>query len=182
MNSQSIKADRDLAGAVAAAARESLAKGVGKIHHCLDQLSDEQVWWRPSPQMNSIANLMLHLAGNIRQWLVAGIGGARDERNRPAEFADRSNRTRRELSAVLSAAVGDADKALAKLTADQLTARRRIQGFDTTVIDAIFDCSTHFQGHVQEIIHMTRQQLGPKYRFDFVPRGTEQESGAGTGV
>ena len=61
-------------------------------------------------------------------------------------------------------------------TATQLLAPKRIQGFDTTVMGAIFSCVPHFRGHVQEIIHMTRSQLGERYRFDFVPQGPEQES------
>jgi hypothetical protein len=158
-----------------------------KIEHCVGQLGEEQVWWRPgvkSPasakntasEMNSIANLMLHLAGNVRQWIVAGIGGAGDVRNRPREFADRSGKSKSELLALLKGTVAEADTVLARLTADELVAKRRIQGFDTNVTAALFGTISHFRGHVQEIIHMTREQLGDKYRFDFVPQGAEQES------
>ena len=73
------------------AARNSLAEGLRKVEHCVHQLNEEQVWWRPAPQMNSVANLMLHLAGNVRQWILSGVGGARDIRNRPEEFVDRSD-------------------------------------------------------------------------------------------
>ncbi|MCP3696766.1 MAG: DUF1572 domain-containing protein, partial [Planctomycetaceae bacterium] len=52
------------------------------ITHCLDQLNDDQTWWRPSESMNSIANLLLHLSGNVRQWIVSGVGGAPDVRKR----------------------------------------------------------------------------------------------------
>ena len=60
----------------------------GKIVHCVDQLSDDQLNWRPFEAQNSIANVILHLCGNLRQWIVAGLGGAPDERNRPAEFSE----------------------------------------------------------------------------------------------
>ena len=73
----------------------------------------------------------------------------------------------------------EADAVLAKLDAEQLVQPRRIQGFDTTVLAAAFDTIAHFRGHVQEIIHMTRQGLGGAYRFDFVPQGKEQESAGG---
>jgi hypothetical protein len=72
--------------------------------------------------------------------------------------------------------VREADTVMEKLSPQRLTDPRRIQGFDTTVLAAIFDSVAHFRGHSQEIIHMTREILGDKYKFDFVPQGTEQES------
>src|SRR3954470_19354179 len=107
----------DLAGLYLNAARECLAEGLKKIEHCAHQLSDEQVWWRPRPDMNSIANLMLHLTGNVRQWIISGIGGAKDVRNRPGEFADQSRRSKAELLATLNSTVEEADVVLSKLTA-----------------------------------------------------------------
>jgi Protein of unknown function (DUF1572) len=168
-----------------AAARDCLAEGMRKIEHCVSQLNEEQAWWRPRQgegggEMNSIANLMLHLAGNLRQWIISGVGGAKDVRNRPAEFADRSRMPAAAVLAKLRQTVKEADSILAKLGAEELVQPRRIQGFDTTVVAATFDTIAHFRGHVQEIIHMTREQLGSTYRFDFVPKGRERES-AGSG-
>ncbi len=159
--------------------RHTLSEGMRKIKHCVDQLTNEQLWYRPKPDMNSIANLMLHLSGNLRQWIIAGVGGEKDIRNRPKEFADRSNRPKSEILAILTKVVSEADKTLSSLTPDQLLSKRRIQGYDTTVLAAITDTIPHFRGHVQEIIHITRMQLGEKYRFDFVPNSTEQQSSSG---
>jgi hypothetical protein len=167
---------QEVAERVTAEARDCMKEGLQKIEHCVGQLSDEQVWWRPRPDMNSIANLMLHLTGNVRQWIISGIGGAKDVRNRPGEFADQSRRSKAELLATLNSTVNEADAVLSKLTATQLVTPKRIQGFDTSVMGAIFSCVPHFRGHVQEIIHMTREQLAEKYRFEFVPQGPEQES------
>jgi len=117
-----------------------------------------------------------------RQQTSDEICGARDVRNRPLEFSDRSNRPKAEVIAMLKGTATDADAVLAKLTAEQLLSPRRIQGFETNVIGAIMDTIPHFRGHVQEIIHITRQQLGEKYRFDFVPKGKEQESAGAAAV
>jgi len=174
--------ENDLSGAFIAESRTVLSEGMHKIEHCIGQLEDGQLWWRPRPEMNSIANLMLHLSGNVRQWIVGGIGGAKDDRNRPREFSDRSNRPKTQLLGILQKTVAEADAVLAGLTAEQLLAPRRIQGFQTSVIGAIMSTIPHFRGHVQEIIHITRQQLGQKYRFDFVPKGTEQESAGGAAI
>jgi hypothetical protein len=170
----------DLRPALTFAVNDELDAALDRIRHCLNQLTDEQVWWRPRAEMNSIGNMMLHLAGNLRQWIVSGIGGARDIRNRPEEFSDRSELPKNNIVAMLRAAVREADGLLEKLPTEKLTAPRRIQGFDTNVLAAIFDTVAHFRGHSQEIIHQTRQILGDKFKFDFVPQGPEQES-AGAG-
>src|SRR5688572_6709918 len=98
----------DLAAAVTTEANKELTAALVKIKHCLGQLNEEQVWWRPSESMNSVGNLMLHLAGNLRQWIVSGIGGANDTRNRPGEFAERGPIAKAELLRRLEQAVSDA--------------------------------------------------------------------------
>lgn len=155
-------------------ARNELAQAMTKIEHCLSQLTDEQVWWRPQAGMNSIANLMLHLSGNLRQWIVVRIGGGEDRRNRPAEFADRSNRPKAELLKILRDTVEQADGVLKNLSPSQLLESRSIQAFEGKVIDAILHCVPHFVGHSQEIIHLTREQLGERYQFNYVPKSFQQ--------
>ena len=164
----------EIARAVANAARQRLAASLAKIRHCLDQLSDEQVWWRPHPAMNSIANLVLHLCGNVQQWLVAGLTDAPDQRDRPREFAERGGMPKAELVRRLEETIARADAALASLDAARLLEKRRIQGFDVTALEAIFDAVPHFQGHTQEIVHVTRSLRGETYRFQWAPTTKEQ--------
>jgi hypothetical protein len=160
--------------AYVAEARRRLAAGHAKIRHCLDQLDDDQVWWRPRTSMNSIANLVLHLCGNLRQWIVSGVGGAADVRDRPAEFAERGLIPKAELLRRLEAAVREADAALAGVAEARLLDVRRIQGFDETVLAAVFDSLSHLAGHTQEIVHMTRHQLGDRYLYAWTPETPEQ--------
>jgi hypothetical protein len=167
---------QELSHAIVTAARQTLADALGKIEHCIGQLSEDQLWWRPRPEMNSIANLMLHLSGNVRQYIVAGVGGAKDLRNRPAEFADRSHRPKQDLLIKLKSTIDEADNVLARLSADQLVAQRQIQGWDLTLTEAVFGCISHFCGHTQEIIHMTRHQLGEAYQSKYVPQTEAQMS------
>jgi len=164
----------ELAAAVTRQAGDELTSALDKIKHCLGQLSDEQVWWRPQPSLNSIGNLVLHLCGNVRQWLVAGLGGAADVRDRPAEFAERGPIPRAELLRRLEAVVDEARAALARQTARQLLDVRPIQGWQVTGLAAIFDSVPHFRGHTQEIVHMTRAQLGDAYRLQWQPLTPEQ--------
>jgi hypothetical protein len=164
----------ELAAAVGTAAAHELTSALSRIKHCLGQLNDEQVWWCYRPPLNSIGNLILHLCGNVRQWIVAGVGGAADVRDRPAEFAKRGPIPKDELVCRLEDAVEGAKRALADVTARQLVEVRRIQGSDVTGLTAIFDSVPHFRGHTQEIVHMTRFQLGDAYKFAWTPTTPEQ--------
>jgi hypothetical protein len=164
----------ELARAIAAAAAHELESALTKIQHCLDQLSDEQVWLRPAAGQNSIANLMLHLAGNLRQWIVVGLGGGEDRRNRPAEFSDNSGRPKQELIERLQQSVKEAQDILHRQTAEELVRTRRIQGFEATGLKAIFDSIPHFRGHTQEIVFRTRLLLGERYQFAWQPTTKEQ--------
>src|SRR5438876_11140845 len=73
-----------------------------KIGAAIGRLAEADLWWRPNEASNSIGNLMLHLAGNIRQWIVSGVGGAPDERDRAAEFARRDPRSEEHTSELQS--------------------------------------------------------------------------------
>jgi hypothetical protein len=164
----------ELAAALGTAAAQELESALTRIEHCLGQLNDEQVWRRPHPSLNSIGNLVLHLCGNLRQWAVAGLGGAADLRNRPAEFAERGPIPKEELMRRLDAVVAEAKRILSGVNARQLVDDRRIQGFDVTGAAAIFDSVPHFRGHTQEIVHMTRSYLGDAYKFAWAPTSSEE--------
>jgi hypothetical protein len=166
----------ELAAALGSAAAHELESALQRIQHCLSQLNDEQIWWRSHSSLNSIGNLILHLSGNVRQWIVSGIGGAPDIRHRPTEFAERGPFQKAELLRKLEAVVADAKRALTRVTARQLVENRRIQGFDVTGLLAIFDSVPHFRGHTQEIVHLTRVQLGDAYQFAWTPTTPEQGS------
>jgi len=160
----------ELAQEVGSAAAHELKNALDRIRHCVEQLTEEQVWWRPQPAMNSIGNLMLHLAGNIRQWLIVGLGGGQDLRNRPAEFAERGPIPRNELLGHLEAAVREASAVLERQTSVQLVECRPIQGGSVSGLASIFNSVPHFRGHTQEIIHLTRTQLGAAYQTAWEPK------------
>src|SRR6266403_4516735 len=115
-----------------------------KIERSLDLLTDEQIWWRANPQSNSIGNLLLHLSGNVRQWIVCGIGGAPDARDRDAEFAQRETIPRDELLSLLKGAMAEVDASLAQIAPDRLLEILTIQGLEVSAIDAILHVVEHF--------------------------------------
>ena len=156
------------------AAISCLWYGMEKIEHCLSQLGDQQVWWRPQEEMNSIGNLLLHLSGNLGQWIVAGVGDTEDTRHRPGEFAERRKLPKQEILDALRDTVEKSCSTLSDCTPDSLIDTKRIQGSEVTKMYAMMHSITHFQGHVQEIIGLTRQQLGDKYEFHWTPTTAEE--------
>jgi uncharacterized damage-inducible protein DinB len=131
----------------------------------LRQLDDEDIWWRGNDASNSIGNLVLHLSGNVRQWIVSGVGGAADVRDRPTEFARRDGHTRAELIGLLQETIADVDTTLARVTLAQLDEPLTIQGIDTSVMGAIYHVVEHFSGHVGQIVMLAKLRLGRDLGF-----------------
>ncbi|MFN2577040.1 MAG: DinB family protein [Pyrinomonadaceae bacterium] len=132
-------------------------------------MTDEQVWWRLNEHSNSIGNLVLHLSGNARQWIVAGVGGAADGRDRDAEFAQRHAIARDDLQGRLKRTLTDVDATLAQLDANKLLDIRTIQGSDVSVLEAILHVVEHFSMHTGQILMMTKMLTNADlgfYEFD----------------
>jgi len=136
-----------------------------KIERCLEKLSDEEVWWRANEESNSIGNLLLHLSGNVRQWIVCGIGGQVDERVRQQEFDERRLLSRGELLARIKDALAEVDGVLADFDVTGILEQRRIQGSDVIVLDAVFHVVEHFAMHTGQIILLTKMLKGASIKF-----------------
>ncbi|MDQ3011064.1 MAG: DUF1572 domain-containing protein [Acidobacteriota bacterium] len=129
-----------------------------KIEHCLSRLTDEDVWWRANEASNSVGNLILHLSGNVRQWIIGGVGNQPYERDRQYEFGERGNISREELLARLRATLEKADQVLADVDPASLLERKEIQGCDVTVMEAILRIVQHFALHTGQIMLLTKQR------------------------
>jgi uncharacterized damage-inducible protein DinB len=136
-----------------------------KIERCLEQLNDKQIWWRPNPRSNSIGNLVLHLCGNARQWIVAGLGGSEDLRNRDSEFEQTEIIERAKLTARLRSTVAEVVATLKALDAETLLEKREIQGAEVDVLQAIFHVTEHFSMHTGQIILLTKMLTATDLRF-----------------
>src|SRR5438105_962538 len=128
-----------------------------KIERCLTSLSAEDIWWRPNPESNCIGNLLLHLSGNARQWIVSGLGGASDQRERQAEFDAQTGSGKETLLAQLKATVAEVDEVLMKFNSARLLDLYTIQDSNVSALEAIFHVVEHFSMHVGQIIYITKQ-------------------------
>jgi uncharacterized damage-inducible protein DinB len=136
-----------------------------KIERCLEQLTDEQIWFRPNDVSNSIGNLVLHLCGNARQWLVTGLGDSPDRRDRDSEFNQRDIIPRADLLQNLQTTLGDVDVVLANLDPKVLLEERKIQGKNVQVLEAVFHVTEHFSMHTGQIILFTKMLAERDLRF-----------------
>ena len=136
-----------------------------KIEAALDHLGDDGLWWRPNDASNSAGNLVLHLAGNVRQWIVSGLGGAPDQRERSAEFAAAGGVSREDALARLRAAVDDACAVLERLDADALDARYTIQGNEVTGLYAVYHVVEHFALHTGQLLWLAKARTGEGLGF-----------------
>jgi uncharacterized damage-inducible protein DinB len=131
-----------------------------KIERCLAGLGDEDIWWRPNEASNSIGNLLLHLCGNVRQWIVGGVGGREFERDRQREFDERGRLPAAELLDRVRSVVAEADAVITGLDAEALTGERSIQGHDVNVLTAVYHVVEHFSMHTGQIIFLSKTRGG----------------------
>lgn len=136
-----------------------------KIERCLEKLTDEQIWWRANEESNSIGNLVLHLCGNARQWIVCGLGAEPDSRERDAEFARRDPLARSKLLELLRSTIADVESVLRHLDPSTLLEQRKIQDSDVDVLEAIFHVTEHFSMHTGQIILLTKMLTATDLRF-----------------
>jgi len=127
-----------------------------RLRACVESLGEEQVWWRPNDASNSIGNLVLHLNGNVTQWLIAPFQHLDDTRNRPAEFACRDGITPAALVATLEQTMFAAAQVFAALTKDDLHAWFDIQGYHVTGLHAVYQVVEHFGLHYGQIAYITK--------------------------
>lgn len=146
-----------------------------RIRAAVERLTDDQVWWRPNEASNSIGNLMLHLSGNVTQWIVGGVGGQPVTRDRQREFDERTPIPRSELLAALSRAVESAVRILDELDPAVLAERRVIQGMDVTVMHAVYHVVEHFSMHTGQILMLTKMLTAEDLKLYDFPGGVARK-------
>jgi uncharacterized damage-inducible protein DinB len=158
--------DFDVAHAFVELSRKYLRDDyLGRLRKAVAELPEEDLWWRPNEASNSAGNLLLHLAGNARQWIVSGVGRQPDVRQREAEFAASSGPSREQLLVQLEEALGEVDDVLARLQPSDLAERRTIQGMDVTVLEAVYHVVEHFSMHAGQILYIVKLRTGTDLRF-----------------
>lgn len=166
--------DDPIANAFMEESRHQAENARKRIAHCLDQLQDEDLWWVPGPGCNSIGIIVQHLLGNLRQWILSGAGGDKDIRDRPAEFRVDEKTSKSALQERLDQILDHILAVYDQQEAPDLLEKRRIQGYDSTVLQAVYGTMTHFDLHAGQIVYATRLRLGQTYKKWWKPTTKEQ--------
>lgn len=136
-----------------------------RIGVCLEQLSEEDIWIRGTDHENAIGNLILHLSGNLHQWIGFGVAGKPDVRMRDQEFEARDGAGAAELKARLDAAVRETIEIVSSLSASQFNGTVRVQGYEVSVLEAVYHVVEHFSYHTGQIIFATKMLNGQDLGF-----------------
>ena len=133
--------------------------GIHRIIACLEQLEESHLHLRPNSNSNSINNLILHLNGNVRQWLISSISTAPDERQRDSEFDHQNKKTKTELIYLLNILEEDIKVLLPLIIDVDLTEVKEVQCFTETYLSIIVHTIEHFSYHVGQITYITKMIL-----------------------
>lgn len=147
-----------------------------QIRSCIEELSEEQLWWRPNEQSNSVGNLVLHVRGAVLHFLCRGVGGLPYERDRPAEFATRGSVSKRELLAMFDEMIDEATQTFAALSTSRLSEPATEPAYYSVVFEDVFGVAIHLATHTGQIVYVTKM-LKEGAVSDLWPR-THREMGA----
>lgn len=133
-----------------------LRENTPKIGKCLDEMSDADVWQRPNPSCNSVGTIIVHLCGNITQYIISSLGGTEDRRERDKEFATRGGLTKTELFNKLNATVEQAVGIIENIQPGDMLTKKSVQGFDLSAIGIVIHVVEHYSYHTGQIIYWTK--------------------------
>ena len=163
---------RDLAGALSSEAIALLRDTyLPRLERAVRELPAADLWWRPHERATSVGNLLLHLEGNVRQWICCGLGGAPDHRERDAEFSAAGGADAASLLASLRATVEEACRVIARLDAGALAGRVTIQGFELTRLAAVLHVTEHMSWHAGQVAWIAKARAGAGHELHFYDDG-----------
>ena len=139
---------------------DKLGQLSARVQDCIGKLTPEQIWIRNSQSENAVGNLVLHLCGNVNQWIGTGVAGKPDTRVRDQEFAARGDIGSTELAQRLAVVVEEAKQTIRGLSAERLAQRTSVQKYDVTVLEAVYHVVEHFSQHTGQIVFATKLLTG----------------------
>jgi len=151
---------------------EKLEQMTGHIEACLDRLTEEQIWQRGSAPENAVGNLVLHLCGNLGQFIGHYVAGRPDTRNRAGEFAVRARAGKEDLKSKLREAVDAAKSDIEGLSEERLGETVETKDSSTNVLKVVYQVVGHFQQHTGQIMFATKLMTQGDLGF-YVPRAAE---------
>jgi uncharacterized damage-inducible protein DinB len=135
---------------------KTIDENTSKIKACMKQLDEKDIWFRHNEHVNSVGNIILHLCGNIRQWIISSLGGAPDIRERDLEFSTVGGFTKAELTTRWQDTMQEAVSVITHASPENLLRHRVVQGSTHSGIGIIIHVTEHFSYHTGQIIFLTK--------------------------
>lgn len=142
-----------------------LQENTPKIKKCLDELTEEEIWQRPNPSSNSIGNIILHLSGNITQYILSSLGEIEDKRERDKEFSTTGGLNKKELFDKLQSTLTQAAGTIRNINPEDMMRKRSVQGVELSAIGIIIHVAEHYSYHTGQIIFWTKLLKGKDLAF-----------------
>ena len=136
--------------------RRVCGESIPRIIKCLDMLNEDQLWYKANDSVNSIANLILHLEGNARQWIISTFEAIPDERVRHKEFEADGSHNKEELRQKLLILKDELKECVGKLNGDDLELVYDVQVYREKGISIIIHVIEHFSYHTGQIAYLTK--------------------------
>ena len=153
-----------------------VAAARGWINHCLDQLSEEDIWWSASEGCNCVGGIVQHLLGNLRQWVLSALTGLPDTRDRPREFCLDPRLPKSALEAQLDGMLDQVAETYSAVDPSSLLDVKRIQGQERSVLSAMYGTVNHLEQHAAQIAFIAKVRLGPSYRPRVGPQPEQKKA------
>jgi uncharacterized damage-inducible protein DinB len=148
--------DNDFYGEFISQSIIRIDENTAKVKSCMKELDDHEVWFYPNAHVNSVGNTILHLCGNIRQYVISSIGGQHDIRERDLEFSTKGGFTNAELVIKLSDTIEEAKSFIACVSHENLHRHRIVQKTSYSGIGIIIHITEHYSYHTGQIILLTK--------------------------
>lgn len=136
--------------------RRLFDESIPRLKLCLNHLSEDQIWHRPNEHSNSVGNLVLHLCGNMRQWILSGLAGQTDIRERDAEFSRTEPIPTAQLLGQLDALATEVNRALDEVQPEDLLSGHDVQTFRENGLSILVHVVEHFSYHVGQITYVVK--------------------------
>lgn len=145
--------------------RRLFEESVTRLKKCLNQLTEEETWYRPNEHSNSMGNITLHLCGNVRQWILTGLGKQNDNRTRQQEFDERGPISTKALIQKVDNLMLEVEKVLDSITSEMLLEKHKVQVYEETGLSILVHVVEHFSYHVGQMTYFVkwRKDIDTKY-------------------
>src|SRR5205814_2974189 len=139
----------------------------------MEQVTDEQLFVTLDDEMNSIAVIVKHMAGNMRsRWTdFLTSDGEKPDRHRDDEFIMHSLTTRQQVTAWWEDGWKRVFDAIEQLAPEDLSRVIYIRGQEHTVLQAINRQMMHYAYHVGQIVFLAKHFRGAQWKSLSIPKG-----------